>query len=44
MFDTTFFKFLVTFVIIIGLSFLVMGIASGVNEKNTANTFSKGSR
>ncbi len=39
MFDATFFKFLIAFIIIIALSFLVMGIAGGFNMKTaTENT------
>lgn len=38
MFDSTFFKFLIAFVLIIAVSFLIMGIASGFNTKYSANT------
>ncbi len=37
MFNTTFFKFLVTFAVIIGASFLIMGIAGGFDTKNNTN-------
>ena len=33
MFDSTFFKFLITFAVIICTSFLIMGIAGGFNAK-----------
>ncbi len=41
MFDSTFFKFLITFILIIGMSFLLMGIVSGLDQKNTAETFTQ---
>ena len=34
MFDSTFFKFLIVFALIIGASFLIMGIAGGFDNKN----------
>ena len=37
MFDSTFFKFLIAFVLIIAVSFLIMGIASGFNTRYAAN-------
>jgi hypothetical protein len=37
MFDSTFFKFLIAFAIIIGTSFLIMGIAGGYDTKNNQN-------
>ena len=36
MFNSTFFKFLVTFALIIGASFLIMGIAGGIESKKKA--------
>ncbi len=39
MLDSTFFKFLIVFIGIIGLSFLVMGITGGINSgDNLAKT------
>jgi hypothetical protein len=37
MFNSTFFKFFITFVLIIGASFLIMGIAGGFNQQNSAD-------
>ncbi len=34
MFNSTFFKFLITFVVIIGISFLIMGIAGYYDSKS----------
>lgn len=36
MFDLTFFKFLLVFVVIIGTSFLIMGIASSFDSKTSS--------
>lgn len=33
MFNLTFFKFLITFALIVGISFLIMGIAGGFDSK-----------
>jgi hypothetical protein len=41
MFDSTFFKFAIAFVLIIIISFLIMGIAGGFNDK--PGTFFKAS-
>jgi hypothetical protein len=46
MFNSTFFKFLITFALIVATSFLIMGIAgffdSKINtDKNTQSTISK---
>ena len=38
MFNSTFFKSLLIFAIIIAVSFLIMGIAGGVNTTNQAST------
>jgi len=39
MFNSTFFKFLITFAVIVCTSFLIMGIAGGFNSKiNTDKT------
>jgi len=42
MFNSTFFKFLITFIVIIGIGFLIMGITgyyeSKENPDNAANT------
>jgi hypothetical protein len=37
MFNSTFFKFLITFALIIGASFLIMGIAGGFDTKINAD-------
>jgi len=38
MFDSTFFKFLIAFIVIIGLSFVVMGVTGGSNGNNSADS------
>ena len=38
MFDTTFFKFLIAFVAIIGISFLIMGITGSFDSKTNTGT------
>ena len=39
MFNSTFFKFLITFAILIGASFLIMGIAGSLDKKtDTGNS------
>jgi len=37
MFNSTFFKFLITFAIIIGISFLIMGIAGGFDSETNGS-------
>ena len=37
MFNSTFFKFLLTFAVIIGMSFLIMGVAGGFDSRNNSN-------
>lgn len=37
MFNSTFFKYLITFALIIGASFLIMGIAGGFDTKINAD-------
>jgi len=37
MFDSTFFKFLIVFILIIAASFLIMGIVGGYNDKTSIN-------
>ena len=41
MFNSTFFKFLITFVIIICASFLIMGIAASFDSKTDSNNNSQ---
>jgi hypothetical protein len=37
MFDSTFFKFLIAFILIVGASFLIMGIAGGIDSKKASS-------
>jgi len=37
MFNSTFFKFLITFAVIISISFLIMGITGSIEKKEGAN-------
>ena len=38
MFDSTFFKFLIAFIVIIALSFVVMNVTGGSGENNTTGS------
>ncbi len=41
MFNSTFFKFLITFAVIVGISFIIMGIAGGFDLKTNTNNNSQ---